>query len=71
MFRLLHCREYQKTLYVTEQLHQSVSAWLVNYTTIIQDGNQVSWAEFREAFRGHHIPVSLMARKLQEFLHLQ
>jgi hypothetical protein len=31
----------------------------------------VSWAEFRTAFCGHHIPVGLMAQKLQEFLHLQ
>jgi hypothetical protein len=31
----------------------------------------VSWAEFRVAFRGHNIPEGLMARKLQEFLHLQ
>jgi hypothetical protein len=28
-------------------------------------------AEFREAFHGCHIPVGLMAHKLQEFLHLQ
>jgi hypothetical protein len=31
----------------------------------------VPWAEFRTAFRGHHIPAGLMAHKLQEFLHLQ
>jgi hypothetical protein len=31
----------------------------------------VSWAEFRMAFRGHHIPAGLMAQKLLEFLHLQ
>jgi hypothetical protein len=31
----------------------------------------VSWAEFCIAFRGHHIPASLMAHKLQEFLHLK
>jgi hypothetical protein len=31
----------------------------------------VPWAEFRTAFRGHHIPMGLMARKLQEFLYLQ
>jgi hypothetical protein len=30
----------------------------------------MSWVEFCQAFRGHHIPVGLMARKLQEFLHL-
>jgi hypothetical protein len=31
----------------------------------------VSWAEFREAFCGHHISAGLMARKILEFLHLQ
>jgi hypothetical protein len=31
----------------------------------------VPWAEFRTAFHVHHIPVGLMAHKLQEFLHLQ
>jgi hypothetical protein len=31
----------------------------------------VSWAKFRTTFRGHHIPMGLMAHKLQEFLHLQ
>jgi hypothetical protein len=31
----------------------------------------VPWAEFRQAFRQHHIPTGLMAHKLQEFLHLQ
>jgi hypothetical protein len=31
----------------------------------------VPWAEFRTAFSGHHIPMGMMAHKLQEFLHLQ
>jgi hypothetical protein len=31
----------------------------------------VPWAELPTAFSGHHIPTSLMAHKLQEFLHLQ
>jgi hypothetical protein len=31
----------------------------------------VPWAQFCTAFCGHHIPVGLMARKLQESLHLQ
>jgi hypothetical protein len=31
----------------------------------------MTWAKFRQAFRGHHIPTSLMAHKLQEFLDLQ
>jgi hypothetical protein len=70
-FWLLHCTEFQKTLYTAHQFHGSASAWWDNFTATFQGGHQVSWAEFREAFRGHHIPASLMACKLQEFLHLQ
>jgi hypothetical protein len=70
-FGLLHCTEIQKTLFVAQQLRGPTSAWWANFTAIIQDDHQVSWAEFRTAFRGHHIPAGLMARKLQEFLHLQ
>jgi hypothetical protein len=28
----------------------------------------VVWEEFKAAFRGHHIPVGIMDRKLNEFL---
>jgi hypothetical protein len=55
---------------MAQQLHGPMSAWWANFTATIQDGHQVPWAEFRTAFRGHHIPVGLMARKLQDFLHL-
>jgi hypothetical protein len=48
-----------------------VSAWWANFTATTEDNHQVLWAKFRMAFRGHHISASLMAQKLQEFLHLQ
>jgi hypothetical protein len=32
------------------------------------DGHVISWEEFRNAFRAHHIPEGLMERKLNEFL---
>jgi hypothetical protein len=56
---------------VAQQLRGPVSAWWANFTTTIQDGHQVSWAEFHIGFCGFHIPTGLMAHKLQEFLHLQ
>jgi hypothetical protein len=28
----------------------------------------VTWDEFKEVFRGHHIPISIMDHKLNEFL---
>jgi hypothetical protein len=69
-FRLLHCTEFQKTLFVAQQLHGLATAWWANFTATIQDGHQVSWAEFRTTFREHHIPAGLMAHKLLEFLYL-
>jgi hypothetical protein len=68
---LLHCTKIQKTLFIAQQLHGSASAWQANFTTTIQGGHQVPWAEFYMAFCGHHILVGLMAHKLQVFLHLQ
>jgi hypothetical protein len=70
MFGLLHYTGFQKTLYVAQQLWGSTSAWSANFTTTLQDGHHVPWAEFCEAFHGHHIPAGLMAHKLQEFLPL-
>jgi hypothetical protein len=34
------------------------------------DDREVEWREFKAAFRGHHIPVGIMDRKLNEFLAL-
>jgi hypothetical protein len=70
-FGLLHCNEFQKTLYVAQQFRGAASASWASYSATLQDGHQVSWAEFRQAFCGHHISAGLMACKLQEFLHLQ
>jgi hypothetical protein len=32
--------------------------------------HEVEWREFKATFRGHHIPASIMDRKLNEFLAL-
>jgi hypothetical protein len=70
-FGLLYYTKIQKTLFEAQQLRGPMSAWWANFTATIQDGHQMPWAEFRTAFHGHHILAGLMARKLQEFLHLQ
>jgi hypothetical protein len=53
-FILLRCSEMQKMLFVAQQLRGSVSAWWVTFTATLRDGYQVPWAEFYEAFWGHH-----------------
>jgi hypothetical protein len=62
-FGLLHYSETQKTLFVAQQLRGSMSAWWATFTTTLPDGYQVLWAEFCEAFQGHHIPDGLMDHK--------
>ena len=70
-FGLLHCTEYQKTLYAAQQLRGSVRAWWASYTATLPADHQVPWGEFRAAFRGHHLSVGLLHRKLTEFLDLR
>jgi hypothetical protein len=48
-----------------------MSVWWATFTTTLHDGYHVLWTEFHEAFRGHHIPDSLMDRKQLEFLDLK
>jgi hypothetical protein len=36
-FGLLHCTEFQKTLFTAQQLRGPTSAWWANFTTTIQD----------------------------------
>jgi hypothetical protein len=50
-FGLLHCTEYQKTLYVVQQLRGAAGAWWVSYITTLPDDHHVPWGEFRTAFR--------------------
>jgi hypothetical protein len=70
-FSLLHCLEAQKTIFMAQQLRGSMSAWWATFTTTLHEDYLMSWAEFREAFRGHHIPNGHMDRKQLEFLDLK
>jgi hypothetical protein len=70
-FGLLHCTEYQKTLYATQQLRGTAGAWWASYITTQPNDHHVSWGEFRTAFRAHHLSVGLLRSKLMEFLDLE
>jgi hypothetical protein len=70
-FVLLHCTEVQKTLFATQQLRGDASAWWANFVATRPTDYQVSWTEFRSAFRAHYILASVMRRKRQEFMDLK
>jgi hypothetical protein len=69
-FSLLHCTEYQKTLYAAQQLRGPAGAWWASYTAALPTDHHVPWDEFRAAFHGHHLSADTMRRKLAEFLDL-
>jgi hypothetical protein len=70
-FGLLHCSEFQKTLFAAQQLHGPTTAWWATYTATLQDNHQVPWSEFCKAFRECHLSAGILCRKLREFLHLR
>ena len=64
------CSEGNKTLFAAQQLRGSARLWWDNYHGMLPADHIVTWNEFKDAFRGHHIPEGLMERKLNEFLAL-
>jgi hypothetical protein len=70
-FGLLHCTEVQKTLFAAQQLRGDASVWWANYTATRPADYQVSWVEFRNAFRTYYISAGVMRKKRQEFMDLK
>jgi hypothetical protein len=66
-FRLLHYIEYQKTLYVAQQLQCLAGAWWATYTAALPTDHHIPWGEFRTTFRAHHLSTGLLHSKLKEF----
>jgi hypothetical protein len=70
-FGLLHCTEYQKTLYAAQQLRGTTGARWASYTATLPVDHHVPLGEFRTAFRAHHLSAGLLHSKLKEFLDLE
>jgi hypothetical protein len=62
-FELIRCTKTQKPLFAAQQLRGPASTWWANFVAIQLEGHLVTWSEFKQAFRGHHI-------QLEEFVSL-
>jgi hypothetical protein len=71
MSGLLHCIEYQKTLYAAQKLRGAAGAWWASYIATLPDDHHVPWGEFCTAFRAHHLSMGMLHSKLKEFLELE
>jgi hypothetical protein len=70
-FGLLHCTEYQNTLYAAQQLRGAAGTWWASYIATLPNGHHVPWGEFLTAFCAHHLSAGLLHNKLKEFLDLK
>ena len=59
-----------KAEYASHQLQGSVGISWTHYLSTLPAGANVTWEQFKIAFRGHHIPLGLMQMKVAEFMKL-
>ena len=59
-----------KAEYASHQLQGPAGIWWTHYLSTLPTGANVSWDQFKIAFRAHHIPLGLMRMKAIEFMKL-
>jgi len=59
-----------KAEYASHQLQGPTCIWWTHYLSALPTGVNVTWEQFKVAFRGHHIPLGLMRMKAAEFMRL-
>jgi hypothetical protein len=70
MLNIAQCTDREKVLYASGRLEGTAVDWWDTYTAAHNTPNTITWQEFRNWFREHHIPKSLMKLK-KEFLALK
>jgi hypothetical protein len=54
--------------FAAQQLRGPTRTWWDHFRAMLPAGHEVSWEEFRTAFRGRHILAGILDHKLNEFL---
>jgi hypothetical protein len=71
IFGLIRCTETHKPLFAAQQLRGPASTWWGNFVAVQPAGHQVTWGEFKLAFREHYIPEGVLHMKQEEFIRLK
>jgi hypothetical protein len=61
-----NCEDRDKVLLATHQLTRTALAWWENYCAAAKDPSAITWDEFVQEFRRHHIPEATLKRKADE-----
>jgi hypothetical protein len=70
-FGLLRCTKTQKPLFAAQQLRGPASTWWGNFVAVQPADHQITWDEFKLAFREHYIPEGVLHMKQEEFMKLK
>ena len=62
-FRLLRVTEHLKVEYASHQLQWPIGIWWSHHRYTLPEDGQITWNQFKAAFRGHYIPLGLMSMK--------
>ncbi|CAN6360849.1 unnamed protein product [Urochloa humidicola] len=71
MLNIAQCNDREKVLYASGHLEGTAGDWWDAYTAAHANTDTITWQEFRNSFRNHHIPAGLMKLKKKEFLALK
>jgi hypothetical protein len=61
----LPCSEGRKAKFAALQLRGSALMWWEHYKSMQQPEYEITWEEFKKAFRDHHLPKALTDRKMR------
>jgi hypothetical protein len=67
---VMPCCEENKANFAALQLRGEALLWWDHFKSM-QQGRAVTWNDFKEAFKSHHIPKGLMDKKVRELLSLR
>jgi hypothetical protein len=60
-----------KALVCGATIARPASTWCGNYVAVQPAGHQITWDEFKVAFREHYIPEGVLHMKQEEFMKLK
>jgi hypothetical protein len=58
-------------LFAVQQLRGPASTWWANFSAIQPAGHQITWEEFKLAFREYYVPEGVLHMKQEEFIRLK
>jgi hypothetical protein len=65
------CSEERKVKFAAMYLRGPALLWWDHFKMMQPSGHEIMWAEFKTAFKNHHIPKGMVERKLNELLNLR